>query len=75
MIAVSDVVYMQLARVKGKLSFNELLKSIVETSKRRGDPKEFEKLFGILGDEGAEELRKASKEFRRNFKVREFKDL
>ncbi len=75
MIAVSDIVYMQLARMKGKLSFNELFKSMVENSSRKGDPKEFEKLFGILDDKQAKELKKASKEFRKNFKVREFKNL
>jgi len=75
MIAVSDMVYMELTRMKGKLSFDALLKSIVERSKRRGDPKEFQKLFDVLGDKEAEELKMASKEFRKNLKVRAFKDL
>lgn len=71
-ISVSEEVYDELSTIKGEKSFTELLKSLIEEKKRKGDIKSFEKFFGVLTNKEAEELRKSSAEFRKNFRAREF---
>ncbi len=41
--------------------------------KKGGTIKELEKVFGIMSKKEVDKLRKAAKEFRRNFKPREYK--
>ena len=48
---------------------------MVERFDRKGDPKEFERLFGTLGGKGATGLSEASKDLRKRFKAREFAEL
>ena len=72
LISVSEEVYNELSSIKGDGSFNELLKSLITEEKRKGDMASFEKFFGVLKGREAEALRKTSKEFRKNFKARDF---
>jgi predicted CopG family antitoxin len=73
-ISISDEVYMQLSSIKQGRSFTMVIKSLLaERQSKKGEMKELEKFFGVLSKEEADKLRKASAEFRKNFKAREFK--
>ncbi len=73
LIAVSEEVYDELSEIKDGKSFTETIKGLLEEKiKKRGTLKEVAKLAGIMDRKDVEKLRKASKEFRRNFKAREF---
>ncbi len=73
LIAVSEEVYDELSEIKDGKSFTETIKGLLEEKiKKRGTLKEVAKLAGIMDRKDVEKLRKSSKEFRRNFKAREF---
>lgn len=72
LISVSEEVYNELSSIKGEKSFTELLKSLIEEKEKKGSMKAFEKFFGVLTGKEADELKKSSAEFRKNFKAREF---
>lgn len=71
-IMVSDEVYDALKREKNGKSFSEIIKEKVIARPKKPNLMEF---FGVINDREASRLRRASKEFRKNFKPRKFTSL
>ena len=71
-IMVSDEVYEALKREKDGRSFSEIIKERVIARAKKPNIMEF---FGTISNREANRLRKASREFRRNFKPRDFTKL
>lgn len=69
-ISISDEVYMELTKLKNGRSFTETIKELVKGKKPKGNYDEVMKFFGTINDNEATDMRKASKEFRKGFVVR-----
>lgn len=70
-ISLSDKAYQLLSKRKGDRSFSELVEELVENEEGKGSVSKLTKFFGILSAEEAGEMKKSSKELRKNFKARE----
>ena len=71
-ISVPVEVKKQLEEMKGDKEWGEFLLDSCTESKRLKGKKAFEELRQLLTDEDLENMRKSSKEFRENFKLRSF---
>lgn len=70
-ISISDEAYADLSRIKAGRSFTEVIIALVSKRTTAGNFDEVMKFFGALNDKDAASIRKTSKEFRKNFVVRD----
>jgi predicted CopG family antitoxin len=70
-ISISDEAYEELYRMKAGRSFTEVIRALVSKRTTTTNFDEVMRFFGSINDKEAASMRKASKEFRRNFVVRE----
>lgn len=70
-ISISDEAYAELSRIKAGRSFTEVIRALVSKRTTATNFDEVMRFFGAIDDKEAAGMRKASKEFRRNFVVRD----
>jgi predicted CopG family antitoxin len=71
-ISISNEVYDELSKKKGKKSFSEVIKEALGIKKNEPDVWKF---FGAIDDNEADKLRASSDEFRSNFRIRRTAEL
>ncbi|WP_456422269.1 antitoxin VapB family protein [Thermococcus sp.] len=64
-ITISDDVYNELVRIKGKKSFSELFRELLR--ERKGNVDALRHLYGILSEEEYEEAKRKLKEIEEEF--------
>ncbi len=64
-ITISDDVYNELVRIKGKKSFSELFRELLR--ERKGNADALRHLYGILSEEEYEEAKRKLKEIEEEF--------
>jgi predicted CopG family antitoxin len=69
-ISISDEAYAELSRIKAGRSFTEVIRALINKKTTAGNFDEVMRFFGAINDKEASGMRKASRDFRRNFAVR-----